>query len=342
MPDVTKEYIKSQKPWIKIAMKGRPLWFGMQSQGLEGLFRISKKKGEVTKQKLFEGKPFDESSKGGKEANTDGIGTKAVMGVCQKGAAGRLKLLVVKGSLTEGHLKFARIFISRTMKVKSVKEVIVSEVADESQLPKVDEDAKTPEEATSGSVAKRVEGLKKRLTALGGNPALVGEVDAAGRLAQTNPEEADEALDEVEEKIIELEAKGKGGAAPLNGKLVSAIKSWSTASSAVDKQLGDIKAAMLKEKDDAIRDIANSGLADVDGGFRNKLNAALKELAAAGDDGARKKASTAAQAAMKDLLKHVGGDERIKVLADPPNGWPKCTIKETMNPALKELAVALQ
>jgi len=344
MPQLSDKYIKSQKPWIKIAMKGRPLWFGIQCQGQDGLFRVSKKKGEVTKQKLCEGKPFDEEGKDAaeaKEANSKGLDGKAAMGVCQRGDKGILKLMVVKGQMTEQQRKFARIFITRKLKLKSIKDVAFAEV-EEGQLPKVDEDAKTPEEATSGSIAKRVEDLKKRLTALGGNPALVGEIDAAGRLGQTNPEDADEALDEVEEKISELEAKGKGGTPPANGKLVAALKTWNSASAAVDKQLNDIKAAMLKEKDDAIRDIASYGLTDVDGGLRNKLNAALKEVAIAGDEGARKKASTAAQAAMKDLLKHVGGDDRIKVLSDPPNGWPKCTIKDTITPALKELATALQ
>jgi hypothetical protein len=31
----------------------------------------------------------------------------------------------------------------------------------------------------------------------------------------------------------------------------------------------------------------------------------------------------------------------VKVLADPPNGWPKVTFKDTINPALTELAKAL-
>lgn len=345
MPELSKEYKKAQKPWIKIAMKGRPLWFGLQSQGLEGLFRVSKKKGEVTKQKLFEGKPFDEAEKDGKDANKDGIGTKAVMGVCQKGPNKTLQLMVVKGGLTDAHLKFVRKFIAQKLKIKSVKDVVLAEVADESQLPKVDENAKPPEEVTSASVGKRVEELKKRLAAAGGNTAIGGELDAAGRLAQTNPEDADDDLDEVEGKIADLEAKAKdgkgGGGAAVNGKLASARTSWKSASDSVDKQLGDLKAAMLKEKDEQIRDIANYGLNGVDGGFRLKLNTALTEVEKATDPAARKKASAVAQSAMKDLLKHVGGDERIKVLADPPNGWPKVNIKDTVNPALKELATAL-
>jgi hypothetical protein len=210
----------------------------------------------------------------------------------------------------------------------------------------VDENEKSPEQATAATVAKRVEDLRKRLAAAGGNTEIGGQLDAAGRLALTNAEEADDDLDDAENKIVALEAKakdGKGGGAALNGKLATARKSWGTASAAVDKQLEALKAAMLKENDEQLKDIANYGLTGVDGGFRSKLNAALKNVEdKSGDAGELKKASAAAQSAMKDLLKHVGGDDRVKVIADPPNGWPKVTVKDTINPALKELADALK
>lgn len=384
MPKVTNEYIKSQKPWIKIAMKGRPLWFGLQAAGLEGLFRISKKKAEVAKQKLVDGKPFDETGKTGKEgekANKDGLDGKAAMGVCQ-GGNGVLKLFVVKGGLTEGHLKFARIFISKQLKVKSVKKVELAEVADETKLPMVpDKDPKDSEKATAGALAGRVTALQGRLAKAGGSEAVTRKLDAANAAVKSDPDSAEDQLDEVDAAISVLEAArtvkdpkvlpavqeklkawdldgaealveaagGKvGDVAPDtkgppvgDGKLAAAKKTWETASAAVDKQLSDLQGVMRKHADEQVREIAEFGLTGVDGGIRAQLKTVLAEVEGAGDAGARKKATAAAQKVIAELGKHVGKDERVKVCDDNPFG-AKVQIKETINAALKELATALK
>jgi hypothetical protein len=339
MPDLTNDYIKSQKPWIKMAMKGKTMWFGVQATGMkEGIFKVSKKKGEVTDKNILANEPFDQKGKAekeGKKANTEGIAN-TMFGKCEGDLkTGVLKLAIEKGQLKETHLKFTRYFIATVCKLKMVKEVVSGAV-----VGNVDENAKLEPAPTAASVTARVATLREKLKAAGGNADITKRLDAAEGLSQTNPEGADDELDVLQGEIDQLAAKGGGGTA-VNAKLAPARQSWKSASDAVDKQVEAIKAAILKENDDQLRDIANFGLTGIDGGFRFKLNTALTEVEKASDPAARKKASAAAQAAMKELLKHVNGDDRVKVLADPPNGWPKVTFKDTINPALTELAKAL-
>lgn len=349
---VDKAFRKSQKAPLKLAMSGKPMHFAVMAAGSKkGKFVCSKKPGEVKPKAIQEKKIFDESGKGSDEAKElNGIKKQPAIGVCiGEKSTGKLTLMIKKGGEKQLYCDFATHFIGKILKIKSVKEVLIQEVEDESQLPKVDENAKDPEPVTATSVARRIAGLREQLGTAGGNPELSSRLDAAATLAGSGPEgieEADEELDDIETEIARLSGGGKGGPGTtgegdFTAQFKTAESKWTAASTAVSAQMKKLQAAMKAHSDADIKKIADS-LDSVTDGFVRSMEAALKQVGNGSDPEARKKAAKQAVTLISTIAGKIATDKRIKVCDDNPFDVRDVQIQKTLVPALTELKSVLE
>lgn len=201
------DFATSQKDLVKRAMKGRPLYFGVQAQGAKrGKFLVSKRPGEVKAGAVKELAVYEGDGKDAKKARElNKVAGSPAMGVCvgDKGT-GTLRLCFERGKALPVAEKFVKHFVTREVKFKLVKQVVVSEM---DQLPTVpDENSKDDQPVTQGSVDERVGLLAARLARADKNNAgLALRLQQAKVLAATKPERADDDLDEVEFAVCELE-----------------------------------------------------------------------------------------------------------------------------------------
>lgn len=349
---VDKAFRKSQKAPLKLAMSGKPMHFAVMAAGSKkGKFVCSKKPGEVKPKAIKEKKIFDESGKDSDEAKKlNGIEKQPAIGVCMGDkATGKLTLMITKGGDKQLFADFATYFIGKILKIKTVKEVLIQEVENESQFPKVDENAKDPEPVSATSVARRIASLREQLAAAGGNEALSKALEEAGRLVSSGPEgveDADEELDEIEAEIAKLAGTGQGGPAPTgDGDFTTQFKAaetkWTAASSAVSAQMKKLQAAMKSHSDADIKKIADS-LDSVTDGFVRSMEAALKQVGSGGDPETRKKAAKQAVTLISTIAGKIATDKRIKVCDDNPFDVKDVQIQKTLVPALTELKSVLE
>jgi len=139
--EIDSKFAKEQKVWIKRAMKGRALHFGLQAQGAKkGKLCLSNKPSDVKAEAVKELNPYKavkesvQKDKEDAEKNNTVIGAPS-LGVC-KGENGVLKVYFEKGKALPVAEKFVRYFITRELKYKAVKRVEIVE-ADKSQIPGV-------------------------------------------------------------------------------------------------------------------------------------------------------------------------------------------------------------
>ena len=115
---INSDFAKEQKAWIKRALKGRPVYFGLQAQGAKkGKFLVSKKPGDVKPEKVkglevYEGDGKKDAEKA-KDKNT--IPGGASMGVCQ-GGDGTLTLMFERGKVAPAAERFVKFFVTREVK----------------------------------------------------------------------------------------------------------------------------------------------------------------------------------------------------------------------------------
>ncbi len=191
--ELGKDFAKEQKIWIKRAMKGRPLFFGLQAKAAKsGKFLLSKKPGEVKPNKvkelsLYEGKDADKKNK---------VPGSAAMGVAT-GENGVLTLHFERGKALPVATKFVKHFVTREVKFKLVKKVVIKEAELLPDVPeKSDADGFQPTEET---IRERAVSLAQRLKNLGDDQSkLAQKIKDALALAATDPNAADDALDELE------------------------------------------------------------------------------------------------------------------------------------------------
>jgi hypothetical protein len=349
---VDKAFRKSQKAPLKLAMSGKPMHFAVMAAGSKkGKFVCSKKPGEVKPKAIKEKKIFDESGKDSDEAKKlNGIEKQPAIGVCTGDkATKKLTLYITKGGEKQLYCDFATYFISKILKIKTVKEVLIQEVEDESQFPQVDENAKDPEEVSATSVTRRIATLREQLAAAGGNEALSRGLDAAASKAGSGPEgveEADEELDEIEAEIGNLAGTGTPGPATTGDgdftvRFQAAESKWTAASSAVSAQMKKLQAAMKSHSDADIKKIADS-LDSVTDGFARSMEAALKQVGNGSDPETRKKAAKQAVNLITTIEGRIKADKRIKVCDDNPFDVKDVQIQKTLEPALTELKSVLE
>jgi hypothetical protein len=199
------DFAKEQKSWVKRAMKGRPLYFGLQAQAAKkGKFVVSRKPGDVKPNSVKELEVYEGDGKDKeKAAEKNTIPGAAAMGVCQ-GENGTLKLYFERGRAVPAAERFVKYFVTREVKCKLVKRVQIAEVE---QLPAVpDKDAGDAQPATAAAVEARVKELAQRSKAAGGDAyGLPERLKQALALAKTDAGTADDALDDVEYVIGTLE-----------------------------------------------------------------------------------------------------------------------------------------
>jgi hypothetical protein len=200
------EFAKEQKSWIKRALKGRPVYFGLQAQGAKkGKLILSKKKGDVKPEKvksleIYEGDGKDQAK--AKEKND--IQAVPAMGVCQGKEGGTLELMFERGSNPSVAAQFVKYFVTREVKCKSVRKVSVSEVDVLPGVPDKDDGDGAP--VTAKSIESRAKALEARSTEAGGDKLGIPErIKQAAAQAARKPDDADEALDEIEFAIGTLE-----------------------------------------------------------------------------------------------------------------------------------------
>jgi hypothetical protein len=199
------DFAAEQKQWVKRAMKGRPLYFGLQAQAAKkGKFVVSRKPGDVKPNAVKELEVYEGDGKDKqKAADKNTIPGAASMGVCQ-GENGTLKLFFERGRAVPAAVQFVKYFVTREVKCKLVKRVQIAEV---DQLPAVpDKDASDGQPASAASIEARVKELAQRSKAAGGDAYGVPDrLKQALTLAKSAPERADDTLDELEFAIGTLE-----------------------------------------------------------------------------------------------------------------------------------------
>lgn len=199
------DFAAEQKQRVKQAMKGRPLYFGLQAQAAKkGKFVVSRKPGDakpgaVKELAVYEGDGRDQQ----KAADKNTIPGAVAMGVCQ-GENGTLTLYFERGRAVPAAEPFVKFFVTREVKCKLVKRVQIQEV---DQLPAVpDKDERDSQPVTAASVEARAKGLAQRSAAVGGDASgLPARITQAVTLAGSDADRADEALDDVEFVICTLE-----------------------------------------------------------------------------------------------------------------------------------------
>ena len=195
---ISDEFVKEQRPWVKRAMKGRPLFFGLQAQAAKkGKFLLSKKPGLVKPAKVKDLQVYQGDGKDATKAEAKNtIPGGAAMGVAQ-GGNGTLTLYFEKGKGLPVAEKFVKFFVTKEMKFKLVKKVKIAEV---DTLPNVPEDDESDhQQATPDSVLARVKQLAETSKAVGGDACGVpNRLKDAAVLAKSNPTKADDDLDEIE------------------------------------------------------------------------------------------------------------------------------------------------
>jgi hypothetical protein len=381
-PKLNPEYIKEQKIGVKLAIKGRLMAFGVVARSKRiGLFRVSKKEGLVNQKKKLRGvkiTPYDESGKDSEEAKelNNGEGLSFVTGSCVN-EGGVLKLYVKKGTEKKNQEVYARHFISRSLRLKSLKDVQFFEV-DELPVVKEDDPKDKDLKPDASKIASKIAALTERLKKLGG---LANITERLNKAAAAPPEKADDLLDDPEAAIVLLETArnfkdakvfagvqekllkwefeeaekiidaaagvnedgevgpSKPGGAASNGvTLKAAAKVWNDAGTAVNSQIGKLTKKLKSLNDDQLSDIADNGLKNLDDGMRALMDTALKSLEEDPADVKRKKAVT-------DLIGkfggHIGKDERIKVCDENPFDV-EVMYKECFNVALKRLVKAVK
>ena len=161
--ELDKKLATSQKALMKLVMKGRPLYFGIQAQAMKsGQFLASKKKGEVAAAKIkdleiYAGKEADKKNKNS---------APPALGVIT-GDKGILTLNFEKGKAKPAATKYTKFYLQKELKYRAVKKVVLQEV---DVLPNVPEKSDLDDvKPTLESVRERATGLIQRLQTVGGD-----------------------------------------------------------------------------------------------------------------------------------------------------------------------------
>lgn len=256
------DFVKEQKQWMKRAMKGRPLYFGLQAQAAKkGKLLVSKKPGEVKPAKVKELEPYEGDGKKADEKNK--IPGGASMGVCQ-GESGTLKLYFERGKAIPAAERFVKYFVTREVKCKTVKRVLIAEVDQLPVVPK--DDDRDNEKPTSKSIEGRVNQLALRLGGLGAEESsLANRLQQQLAVGKNDADAADDALDEIEFVVGTLER-------------VKALQEQLNATSAADGVAKEPVAAIQRGLDDAAKLLESEKSDDVEQAD-DKLDVAEQSIA---------------------------------------------------------------
>lgn len=119
-----------------------------------------------------------------------------------------------------------------------------------------------------------------------------------------------------------------------------AARAWREASEAVDGQITELQALLRRSGDPELAAIAEYGLNAITGGFKVKLLAALRDVAAAGTQATPQQIARARQAAAS-FRAHLDREPRVQACDDNPFGI-RMSIRGTLGPALGRLDAALR
>lgn len=133
---------------------------------------------------------------------------------------------------------------------------------------------------------------------------------------------------------------GKIDAGRIVARWRAARRAWQDASETVDAQINGLARILRANGDDDLRQIAESGLMTVTGGFRTRMTAALMDLGDGDIEKLRKNGAKAAGFAEK-LRDQIDGDIRVAACDENDFGAP-VAIRATLGPALAELAGVLR
>ena len=198
--ELDKKLATSQKSLMKLVMKGRPLYFGIQAQAMKsGKFLASKKKGEVAAAKIkdleiYAGKEADKKNKNS---------APPALGVIT-GDKGILTLHFENGKAKPAATKYTKFYLQKELKYRAVKKVVIQEV---DALPAVPEKSDLDDvKPTLESVRERATGLIQRLQTVGGDRGGLGaQVKKALETAASNPSAADDLLDDADFLLVTFE-----------------------------------------------------------------------------------------------------------------------------------------
>lgn len=236
--ELDRKFATTQKALMKLTMKGRPLYFGIQAQAMKsGKFVASKKKGEVAAAKLKDREIYVGKDAEKKNKNS----APPAMGVIT-GDKGILTLHFEKGKAKPAATKFTKFYLQKEMKYKAVRKVVIQEV---DVLPTVPEKSDLDDiKPTLEAVRERATGLIQRLQIVGGDRGGLGAaVKQALATAATDPAAAEDLLDDAEfllstfERLMQLEeqlSKVQGNPAAATEVIESIAKRLTAAGQQLD------------------------------------------------------------------------------------------------------------
>lgn len=197
-------FAKEQKQWVKLAMKGRPLHFGLQAQAAKkGKFLVSKKPGEVKPGRVKDLTIYVGDGKDAKKAeDMNTLPGGAASGVAQ-GENGVLKLYFERGKALPAAEKFVRHFVVREIKFKAVKRVEIVEV-DADKLPEVKESDPKDQPTTKNDVELDYSTLQSQLSTLKVSDPVKARLATMLGAARTNLD--GNKLEEADNELLSLKA----------------------------------------------------------------------------------------------------------------------------------------
>jgi hypothetical protein len=124
----------------------------------------------------------------------------------------------------------------------------------------------------------------------------------------------------------------------VHKQLLLAVQAWRKASDSVDAQITALQAALRKDDDEDMHEIADKGLNAVTGNYKVRLMAALHE-AVSTDGAVLKQVAAKGLPVVKGFRSHLNSDVRVAACDDNPFGV-KVSIRQTLGSALTELEAA--
>jgi len=184
-----------------------------------------------------------------------------------------------------------------------------------------------------GRVQTAAAGDAGRLATLLKVAGLANDQLKSGHLA-----EADATISKLRQVLDATSAPIKAPDPALIGRWQAARSGWQEAMETVDSQISALQQEMRQSGDETLEEIAEFGLNAMTEGHKTALTAAMLEIGAGSADGFASSGQKAL-AAVQAFQRLIESDERIAACDD--NGGIPVSIRDTLSPALAELAAVL-
>lgn len=261
----------------------------------------------------------------------------AAAGATKEGQAARLLATEAGGHAKRGDYAAAEAGLDKVDKLLARLEAAAA--ASEPAAPVAEAPAAPDNELLA--LRKRMAALAQRIQQAATAATLKSTLQRAvaafqDRIKEGKAEEARAALADVEAVL----AGGAGADARLLERWQAARQGWQAAVESVDDQINALARALRESGNEDLREIADSGLSSVTGGYRTRMTAAMIDIGV-GDVAKLRKNGARAAGFTEKLIDQIDGDARV-IACDTISFGVPVSIRATLGPALKGLAGVLR